>query len=281
MLYFLLKPDFKILSKYFDLGQPVDEMEKIYADGFEVVVDWYYTDEMVAKVENDFRAILIKHKIEQHYDNLMFMLLPELQTMESTMFEVNNGNVHRSMLKELSQLLLIYQETPENKEINLAAKTFNNTVKVTNQKLSRWIGKLIKENIENGKYLISDLGFETDNLFLEEIEGKRTLSLEKLKEASKIKLHDRAKIQKQLIAELCFFQILPYINGETELKKVTGTNFSDAQLNFLFDTLLLFDLIPAGNFDSSMDYEPKDFMRNYLMKYAKSLINNGNANLKK
>lgn len=271
-MYFLLKPNYKVLGKYFKLQHSVKKMNEYYSDGYPVMVDWYYTDEMVADIEQQFKTILTKYQIQQHYDNLMFIYLQELQRMETVMEAVNTGNLHRKMIKELAQLLLVYETTPESKDIHLSAKTFNNSVKISNQKLSLWIGKLIKETVESGKYLISDLGFETDSLLLDVVDGKKTLSIEKLKAASKLKLHDAAKEQKRLIAELCFFQLLPYLNGQTTLKKSENTNFSDAQLNFLFDTLVLFDLLPAGNFDKDMDYQPKDFMRNYLMKYARTLL---------
>lgn len=214
MVYLLLRPDYSILGKYVQFPCSPTEMNEQNPKGFAISMDWFYTDEHYINLEKDFKAVLSNFNLLDHYDNLMFISLTELQTIESTMMVVNSNNRYRKGLKQLSQLLIAFQE---DKDISLVVKpALNPSFKVSENNLVRWIGMVIKETIEKGDYKFTDLGFEVEALF-SSTTAQRTICVDKLSSASQIKLYDPSKQEKRLIAQLCFFSILPYLNGETHL----------------------------------------------------------------
>ncbi|MES2872385.1 MAG: hypothetical protein V4708_01595 [Bacteroidota bacterium] len=279
MLHFLLKLDFPVLSKYVKFHDSDKPLDVLYENGYPITMDYYYTDELVKDCEDGFRKLLNKHSLGDHFENLLFLCLSGLQKLESNLYESEIINTQRIRIKELGHFLLMFEESTEKETINLLAKGFRNTAKITDQTLSRYIGRIVKENIIKGNYQLGELAHQLP-LLLGSENGDSEISIKKLHELADTKVINMKQLQKTYTCELAF-TLLGYLNGETQYTSSSNTNFSDAQLDLLYDILIYFELLKEGNFDKTFDYEPKDFMRNYLIKYAKSLKIRGNGSNQK
>ncbi len=279
MLYFVPKPDFIKLSKYYKFQTPPEVLQQQYEDGYHIVINWYYTDEMVDDVTKRFTEIIHKYNLTEHLDNLMFLTLQKVQEFENVVTAAIDENNMMFRAKELAGLLLAYQDEELSKTPKLLVKTLKETYNVNDLSLSQWIGSLISKALKEGNVPLQLMNMATDYLFIDTVDGKRVINKSKVEEVYNRKLKKTStyisQYQTRLKAEFCYY-ILPYLNGETTLVKPDGKNFSDEQLNFLYDVMLLLEIIKPGSFDETMDYEPKDSIRNLLMKYAKALGIKGN-----
>ena len=279
MLYFAPKPDFTLLSKYYGFQTTPEALQKEYVDGYQIQVDWYYTDAMVEDITRRFTDIVNRYELSEHFDNLMFLILSKVQYMENALTTAieENDNLHRA--KELAGLLLSY-EAPELKNTpTLTIKGTNGRYNVKDPVLSKWIGELIVKALVQGPLPLTLFNYAIDYLFTEGKGEQRRIDISKVKAVHNQKPQKTSSYISQyrtrLKAEFCYY-LLPYLNGETSLAKPDGKNFSDKQLNFLYEMMILLDIIKPECFDSSMDYEPKDLIRNLLIKYANAFGIKGN-----
>ncbi len=75
MLYFNPKPDFQLLSKYFKLPFTEEQMQYYQNNGFDIVINWYETEEEIERIRKGFEDIIVKYRLEHHYDNLLYCIL--------------------------------------------------------------------------------------------------------------------------------------------------------------------------------------------------------------
>jgi hypothetical protein len=281
MLLFNPKPDFKTLSKYYQFQISPEVLKEQYADGFPILIDWYYTDEMVDGITEQFTEIVNRYGLSEHNDNLMYLILNKAQEFEALVTAAIDENNMMLKAKELAGFLLAYLNKEANKVPGLLLKGFTDTYKISDPYLSTWIGSLVSKAIVEGNVPLQLMNMATDYLFIETVDGERRISADKVLEVYNTKWQNTStyinQYQTRLRAEFCFY-LLPYLNNETPLNKGDNNNFSDQQLSFLYEIMILLEFIKPGAFDKSMDYEPKDSIRNSLIKYVKAFGIKGNQN---
>jgi len=180
MAYFLLKPDYRTLSKYLAFSDSPETLAIKYHDGFAIKIDWYYTDELVQKIENGFKGILAKYSLTNHYDNLMYLALSELQTLEYELQELNSQYMFKKRLQELAEVLLAFEESSESQLDSLTVKTLTHSAKIKDRALLSWIGSLLKNTIANGAVPYYLMGFQA----METVEDWKNAVSENLKKPS-------------------------------------------------------------------------------------------------
>ncbi|WP_256014231.1 hypothetical protein [Desertivirga xinjiangensis] len=103
-----------------------------------------------------------------------------------------------------------------------------------------------------------------------EVDGTYNLDPVKLKSFVEMELWDIKQLKRRLVAELCVFQLRPYLNDETILKTKENKNFSDKQLEFFYETLTILELFPKVNEDElQADNDAIGKMRTALKNYIK------------
>ncbi|WP_295767276.1 hypothetical protein [uncultured Mucilaginibacter sp.] len=272
MLYFNPNPNFTRLSKYYKFSTAPEILHQQYPNGYPIQIDWYYTDEMVEDILKRFWAIIEKYNLLKDGDNLMYLILNQVNEIENIITAAIEQNNALLRAKELAGLLIAYHDVDSEKTPTISIKGQRETYKISDQPLSQWIGSLISEKVLNGNLPIQLMHMFSDFLFIDKVHGERSINFNKVLEIYNRKVQNTntyiKQLQNRLRAEFCFY-LRPYLNGETILKKAERTNFSDEQLTFFYEVLVLFELLNAQGFDKSMGYEAKDFMRNTLTKYAK------------
>ncbi|HTD99682.1 MAG TPA: hypothetical protein VK668_10355 [Mucilaginibacter sp.] len=241
-------------------------MQQYYADGYPIVIDWYYTEDSVKAIDDGFKAIVNKYALIDHYDNLLFLSLGKIQEIEAILYELNFQYAQKKRTKELAELLLAFGESSLNQYHGILLKTLTKTAKITDKKIIHWIGTLISEGVKKGNLPLTDFEYSIMDAFYVDSENGKDLSIEKLKmEASKT-VHAPKKQERSLYADFCFY-LYNYLIKETEIKPNSEVLVSDTQLNFYFDLLELFGFIDSSKIGS----ENKDYLSSLLRNRLKSL----------
>ena len=226
------------------------------SDGFPIVIDWYDTDEKVQEIEDGFKAILSKYNLNSHYDNLMFMMLTKLQVMEYQAYELDLQYEHKTRARELAQVLLAFKDQNPNHVSSILIKTVTEPVKIADPQVCQWIGKLIKDAINEGGVPLTLLGMEDSKMLTEE----------QLKQLATSKIKKPSTGGMKYVADFCLHLYL-YMIKETSIRPDPNTLLSDTLSNFYFDVLTLFKLIEPTTIES----EPKDYISTLLRNRIKKL----------
>jgi hypothetical protein len=265
---FILTPNQRILSRY--LTNATDaEFDAEYPDyipqSTENIVEWSVFDNEVA-FEKDFKELLAKYNLIEHYDNLLYLTLYTFDSAWQGIQWAYDDYQSKKRARELAKLLLLLKQTAPGKLCGIGFSSLMDTAKTTDPLLNDWISKTLENAIESKSFPIGAFG---DNV-LQMLTDKHNplepepANIDKLKRyASKRLVNPKNQITKGK-ATICL-SIYHYLQGETNLKASENTIFSDAQLNFLFKLLQLLKQVDEQNIDS----EPKDYMRTLLMNYLK------------
>ena len=266
MLYFNPKPNFEVLSKYYTVPLSQEQQEYHQENGFDIIINWYDTDESVERIKEGFEKITDKYDLSLHYDNLFYLSLLKIQENEAMLDEFYFQYEQKKRTKELANLLLGLAVTP-GKELNtILLKTFKETYKVNDNKLIKALSTIIIDGVKQGNLLAGDFEFNIRETFFDDVDGAKLLSIEKLKIASNMKIESPKRREKAMQADLCFY-LYPYLVNETYIKSDQSKLLSDKQLNFYFDLLALFGYIDSETTGS----DEKDYMGTLLKNRIKAL----------
>ena len=191
-------------------------MEEVYPDGYPIVIDWLDTDEKVKEVEDKFLQILIELKLQNNYQDLLFLCLNEIQGIEAILYELNFQYAQRKRTKELAGLLLGFVENPKNEYNGLLLKTFKSTHRLTDQVLIEWVGRLIREAIERGDMSIGDFQFDIRDAFFDKTNNGFALNKIKIFAESQKTVHSSTKDINSRLADFCL-RLYPYLINETHI----------------------------------------------------------------
>jgi len=271
MAYFILKIDQR-LSKYFEFLVEPETFKERYNKGC-LLTDYCYKEDYIMSITHSFSKLTCYHKITEHNENLLFLTIKEVERRSELIAtltrEYELSLRHKELAIVLQKLLVKRDEQGPSISIksNLISHKINDTV------LSDWICDLILKTMREGEFEISKFGKPR---YLCRPLGQ--INICELEKAATTKIQNvttfRNKLFRDLNAQFCF-ALLPYINNETILATDDERNFSDGQLRFLYDLMLLFNLITDREYQNSVDYESKDYLRATLITYAKQFIVKG------
>jgi hypothetical protein len=268
---FTLQPNLALLNKHEylylsdeELNDAILNQEKLYIE-----VDAIYTEEKRRATEDGFKEILKEYKIEGHYETLLYICLVESNHGE-IQFQYKFDAYNRSKFdKELAQLLLINKPDSTFKPNSIKVSSITDTVKITNEKLITWIGKLINNAIEQGNFTSEELN-ESIYGFTADDEGRITfdnqlLNYNRIQQVAEQTTRKPGIRERNRFLAPFLFRVLAYLNEETILTTKEGVRFSDDQLNFLFKVAELLEWVKATDIES----EPKDYIYTLLMNFLK------------
>lgn len=267
MLYFNPKPDFKRLSKYYQFAEPSETLEFQYADGYPIVIDWYFTDEMVEEFEIKFKEIIEKHSLLQYHDDLLFLVLGKIQDVEAVVYELEFQFLQKKRTKELAGFLLSYLEAqPKQANTSVTLKTLTNTAKITDTRLIQWMFDSIVSKFEQGSMKAADFEFNIRERFFNDTPSGKALSTDKLRIEANSTIISPSRSIKSLQADFCLY-MYKYLREETNIIPNQNTLMSDALLYFYFDILELVNYINPDTIES----EPKDYVSALLRNRLKNI----------
>lgn len=266
MLYFNPKPNFQQLSKYYTIPLSKEHQEYYQAHGYDIVINWYDTDEAVENISEGFMSITDKYDLSTHYDNLFYLSLVKIQENEGILDELYFQHGQKKRTKELANLLLGLSITPRKELSSILLKTLKETYKIADSKLMQALSAIIIDGVKQGNLPAGDFEFNIREMFFDNVDGVKQLNIEKLKVASNMIIESPKRREKAMQADFCFF-LYAYLVNETDIKADKAVLLSDKQLNFYFDLLALFGYIEVEKIES----EEKDYMGTLLKNRIKTL----------
>jgi len=301
MDFFVVRPDFAILAKYYRISIPPTDTSKVHTDeqklqyldeltaqasinGLELMIEayqdghevWKFDSEHIDFVTTSFNTLIDKYGLSAHKDNLLFIVVSLVQTTFS-MFNYLQYETYdyNQRIKELSHFIHAFKDRSDIKDYELTLKSRDNrnnknieTVKVTDNKLIQWMAQFVINAIDTGTGPTYLFGIHENAMLRKPTSGPTTLR--ELKDAaSRPNKQTFKNINLQAIGHICLTMI-SYLNGETPLKVAEGKDSSDKQLEFLYRVCVLFDLIDK-KFDEFSDVTPVRYMRILLSDTRKSL----------
>ncbi|WP_256014233.1 hypothetical protein [Desertivirga xinjiangensis] len=109
MDYFILKPNYNILSKYFVFDYSPDEMRTNFSKGHLIEADFFY-EETIEAINRELRISIEYFVGKEHVDNLMFILLNAHKSIEASLLAAEEQNNFNQSLKDLAELILFFNE---------------------------------------------------------------------------------------------------------------------------------------------------------------------------
>lgn len=301
MEFFVVRPDYSILSKYYGISIPPNDLDKLNTnakklkylkrlteqqskDGIELMIESYsknntvfFDDDHVKSIKNQFEELLTYHGLTTHRDNLLFLIVSSIQTMDSA-YNYLQHEVYdfRQRLIELSGYIYSLKNQPQDKTFQLVLKSKDrktgkslDSVRVTDQMLIHWMSKFVIEAIDSGNTPMGLFGIYENAVVRNQLSGPTTLI--ELKQALLLSNSKTSQSKNmQTIGRFCL-TLIQYLNGETPLRIVEPRKSNDKQLRFLYDICILFDLIDKQFDVDSKDVTPERHMRILLKDTSKSM----------
>lgn len=230
-----------------------------------IELDWaVFQDEEAFTIA--FKHLLSKYGLEHHYDNLLYLTLTRFDDIWAQIQWAHEDYASKKRARELAQLLLVLQETPAVKLGTIAFKALTADAKVNDPILMEWICKTLLKAIAGKQYPIGQFGDAVHTILggQQPINEANDIDDDLLREVLKKRLINPKNTIRKGQADLCLV-VYGYLQSGTQLKAESDNNFSDAQLNFLFDLLVLLKQINPDTITT----EPKDYMRTFLMNFLK------------
>ena len=263
MEHFLVKPDYDTIAKYYSMSESKEQFADQYAeDGYPIVIDAYYNskDELffsgdhIKQVEKAFKVILLKYDLLDHYDNLLFLILKKKYQTDQIFFAMEDEYLPQKRAQELAKLILAFKTVSEDHLVSISLKTTDSsdTAILKDKKLISWLGKLLLKAIDENKEPISLFSLTGDKF----LRG----SIEELKSIAKKTIKSPYVGRKKYLADFCFY-LHPYLISETAIRPDVETNFSDSELNFYYEVLVLLEMLPNHDRIGS---NPEDYIRTLL-----------------
>lgn len=264
MDYFLLFPDYNIVSKYSPLPQPLEVLVEHYVStGYPISLNSRHngTEHMfigthLEKTKQKLRTLIDDHNLTQHQQSIFFLLLYTYVVIDDA-DEYLNFNLHRkNQTKQLAQFLLALKITPYNKLVSLNLKSVHEsgTAKITDPELITWIYKGIQQQLEIGS---QHPGFMTPHDM-------------ELNTEDDLVFHATQVIPRPTRAPIAdyFMPLHKYLINETGFKPEGSAHLSDEMARFYFELLTILEVINPDKIQS----EPKDYIHACFTNHARRAI---------
>jgi hypothetical protein len=295
MDYFIIKPNFLTLAKYYGIFVPEDREENVEAylkeltekynkEGFCLGIEAYlskgvykFDQNNIAELEVWFVELLKNYGLSDHYDNLLFVIVSMVQSHDSYYNYMQDeifGYQHR--IRELSTFIHAIKDNPMKQntyELTLKSRDSKgiivNNSQITDQKLLKWMCDFVIQAIDSGNGPAYLFGIY-ENVMLRKPNSKPT-SISELRNGTLTDgVNKIEKSSRQKKVGLFCLTLLNYLNGETSLKTSKDTKYTDAQLRFLYNVLVMFDIENRQYDPTDKDNTPEKDLRTLLNDTAKA-----------
>lgn len=221
------------------------------------------------QVEEGFKRIVNNYGLEEHYDTLLFVALAEFDHAWLNLDHIWVNQSSKVRAKELAQLLLLYHNTPKGKAIEIVFKPqYGDTVKVKDERLSDWIGDLIKDAFENGRFPLGHFGNEVTLMFTGTSNPinleRNNINITRLEATAGASVKSFKVSHRKYFTQFAF-NLWCFLNDTTSLKAAPERKFSDEQLRFLYEVSALFKWFNPDGISSP----PADYMSTLFSNHTK------------
>ncbi|MBB6112533.1 hypothetical protein SAMN05421821_11968 [Mucilaginibacter lappiensis] len=220
------------------------------------------------RIEYGFKKIVESYGIKEHYDDVLYNILCEHET---AVIKYTNADDMRTdgeskslkrKAKEIAQLLQIYNENPNEKQIEVKfTPSKGESLKVKSKEFNQWIHRVIKDALNEANFPMDELAnylmflIPDDNGLLDE-----TL----VKQAAELPItalsRDKTKIVTEFLLSIHYF-----ISQEGIFSQEPGVKYSNASLLFLYEVAVLFRWIVSKHETT----EKADYMHSLFANYHK------------
>jgi len=253
---FKLDPDTELLNKHgYEYIMPLE-------------IDSIWKVEQRLDLERKFKALATEYGLVKHYDTLLYIILLEHNNADIKFYHSHSVYDKHKRIKELAQLLLMFQPDTKHKPDKLQLSSAMENVKLTDQTLINWIGKLINQTIQELNLKPTELGEEVFDFISNK--DRSILSAEQNLNYDKIKQYAAHSVRKPTIRERnkvlapFLLNVLKFLNKETTLSSPPTIRFTDEQLNFLYNLANLLEWID----DKRVGSEGKDYLGTLLLNHV-------------
>jgi hypothetical protein len=255
-----LKPDLEKIANYLTPYQ----MKRALEEGY-VTVEPVFDQEDGDRYKQQLEAVIDKHFLNELRDELLVVIfvgdedLNEALQWDRETYDGINAAI------EVSNFLLAIKQADNNHSIQIGIKQNSGTANrpsnknyfISDQVISKWMGQLIVDAVESGKYP----GFEFGDIFRDSIAGlnitgeKQELKIENLKNGASLKNRSFNVYKKRRQVHFCL-HIKTFLDKYSILNAPEEVKITDAQANFFFDILSVLGYLNPDDIES----EPKDYI---------------------
>ncbi|WP_461450122.1 hypothetical protein [Mucilaginibacter sp.] len=294
MEFFIVRPDYAQIAKYHQISISREDLVKLKTDkqklqylnkltkeqskhGIELMIEPYdkdgkvlFDDEHVKEVLVEFEVILERYNLVQHRENLLFMIVNLVQSLNSNFDYLQYESYEfQQRLKELAGFMYSLKNNPKDKKYTLTLKSKDretskamDTFNITDQKLIEWMAKFVMDVIDGGEAPVYLFGIYENAVNRTKSSGPTILR--ELKDAASLTNKSTTQSRnKQTAGHFCLC-LIPYLEGETSLKVAERWKTNDKQLRFLYEICMLFDLMDKQFDPDIKDVTPERHMRTLL-----------------
>lgn len=266
---FNIRPNYKLLNKYGYITLTSKELDDLDLREEPLLYETEFKPENVSREDflGAFIPLITEFDLIEYIDTIFYIILYEYDRYNTILFHAYKTYESKKSSKELAAFLLCLSETPESKLSALKLTTLTSTVKITDKKLVSWIGRLVKQGLENGNFSWGELGEGVYELMPSDEKGisfDAPLDYDKLTVIAGKSVKNPNTLVKRHLA-LFLNNIWYFLENETNLTTLGESKYTDRQLNFLFK---LGELLGCLN-ENGIESEPKDYIRTLFENYIK------------
>lgn len=263
-----LKPDLAKISNYLNPFQ----MKRALEEGY-VTVEPVFDQEDGDRYKQQLEAVITKHGLNELRDELLLVIFMEHENLnESLLYDKEQYDSINTAI-EVSNFLLAIKQADTNHSIQIGIKENSGTANrpvnknyfITDQVISKWMGQLIIDAVESGKYP----DFEFGEIFRDSIAGlnltgqQQEIKIENLKYGAKLKNRSFNVYKKRRQVHFCL-HIKTFLDKYSILNAPVDVKITDAQANCFFDILFALGYINPEDIES----EPKDYISSMIRNHT-------------
>ena len=225
-----------------------------------------FVDEVQFK--KGFNALLSEHKLIDYHDDLLYLVLTNFDQMWLRISKHCALHEAKSRVEELSKITNILVEK-HGKLQSLSLNTLTEFEEVNDNILKKWMQMILVDAIANQNY--PNWAFKEGLMFQlpteEYVVTESITNLSSLQAAKDLILITNQTYIRRQHVDFCR-KICRYLNTITPLRTKKGALFSNAQLRFFFDLLVLLKQIHPLK-KKELKSLPESYMRTFLTNVVK------------
>lgn len=236
-----------------------------------------WTEEKYLHFYNNFKSFLAEtqntYNLLDHFNELLYLAIENYELIFGAHDYYQEEYCAQLETIEVAKILLAYMEYINHKQerrekdltvkipLSLSIKFPGFDTETQNRFLIESILKNFYNSIENGDCYFYHISPAT---FLENISGKEVMSLDKVRKIASMKPKKPVnKLTKKYLVKFSI-SIKAYLHNQTDLKTPIGKKLGNLQAKFLYDLLVVLDLIN----DDEINTFPEDYMHALFSKYT-------------
>lgn len=262
-------PEISKINSYLNSWQ-IKQFEKLGYVELELTMSLEDYEKLCKKI----LTAIEKHGLLGQKEELLYLIFREDENLEELTYLDKLRFDETQKAIDVSKFLLGFNNAINNplfqigikENVGTIYKPKTNSYFIENEEISKWMCQLILDAIENGQYPEYMFGAT----FTESIAGlklnseKYPIDIKHLTNGLNLKNKSYNVLRKKRYAQFCL-AVKKFLESHTTLETPQGVKLTDAQANFLFDTLEALSYLDNDKIDS----EPKDYIHSLIRNHTK------------